>query len=60
MAACNGTDFIALVVQHEMLEGLDGIVACIYFGVLLSIPTGAPILQSPICFFFLFPFTRNL
>lgn len=52
MAACNGTDFIALVVQHEMLEGLDGIVACIYFRVLLSIPTGAPILQSPICFFF--------
>lgn len=52
MAACNATDFIALVVQHEILEGLDEIVACIYSRALASIPTGAPILQSPICLFF--------
>lgn len=55
MATCNATDFIALVVQHEMLEGLDVVVACIYIRALASIPTGAPILQSPICFFFYFP-----
>lgn len=61
MAACNATDFIALVVQHEMLEGLDVVVACIYIRALASIPTGAPILQSPICpFFFISLYKKSL
>lgn len=57
MAACDTTDFIALVVQHEMSEELHVIVACIYFRALASSPTGAPIWKSPIClsFFFNFP-----
>lgn len=48
MALCSATYFIALVVQQEMLEGLDEIAASIYFRALASIPTGAQILQSPI------------
>lgn len=59
MAACNSTDFIALVVQHEMSEGLDVIVARIYFRALASFPTGAPMLQfgkALSAFFFAFFF----
>ena len=55
MAACHATYFIALVVQQEILEGLDEIVAFIDFRALASTPTGAQILQSPICWGFFPP-----
>lgn len=54
MAACNAAYFIALVGQQEALEGLDEIVAFVYFRALVCNPTSTQILQSPIWLFFIF------